>query len=52
MPPIGINGTESTISNVKHIIAIASGKGGVGKSTVAANIAVAFSNMGKKSWSS
>ena len=45
--PIGSNETESTISNIKHIIAIASGKGGVGKSTVAANIAVSFSNMGK-----
>ena len=41
------NETESTISNIKHIIAIASGKGGVGKSTVAANIAVSISNMGK-----
>ena len=45
--PIGNNETESTISNIEHIIAIASGKGGVGKSTVAANIAVALSNMGK-----
>ena len=44
---IGSNETESTISNIEHIIAIASGKGGVGKSTVAANITVALSNMGK-----
>ena len=36
------------IPGVKNIFAIASGKGGVGKSTVTANIAVALSELGHK----
>jgi ATP-binding protein involved in chromosome partitioning len=37
-----------SLVNVKHIIAIGSGKGGVGKSTIAANLAVALHKTGKK----
>lgn len=36
------------IPNVKYTIAVASGKGGVGKSTVAANLAVALERAGAK----
>lgn len=37
---------ERPLSNIKNLIAIASGKGGVGKSTITSNMAVTLSKMG------
>jgi ATP-binding protein involved in chromosome partitioning len=46
VPVKPINTVENKLPGIKNIIAVASGKGGVGKSTITANMAISLQKMG------
>jgi ATP-binding protein involved in chromosome partitioning len=45
---VGADGTRQSIPGVKNVIAVGAGKGGVGKTTVAVNLAIALAKCGSK----
>ena len=48
MPPQGAAPQKIALPGIKSVVAVASGKGGVGKSTVAANLALALRTQGQR----
>src|SRR6266404_9600219 len=46
--PPGNTQQKVSLPGVKHVVAVASGKGGVGKSTVSTNLALALAQLGRR----
>ena len=49
---VGADGARQPLPGVKNVIAVGAGKGGVGKTTVAVNLAIALAKCGSRSASS